>query len=75
VIDQLEVRLVDDFRRAQRVVAALALKLAVRDAPQLVVDERQQAVEGVAVAPLEHLEEAGDPVLLHPRLHGGHRRR
>lgn len=47
---QTHVRLIDERRRLERVVAPLVPEKACRYAPQLVVDERQQALECFAVA-------------------------
>ena len=50
LIDEPHVRLVDERRRLQRVVAALAPHVAAGDAAELLVDEREKAVERVLVA-------------------------
>src|SRR5215218_7019632 len=71
LIQQLEVGLVNDLGRAERVIIPLAPELPVGDASQLVVDEREQPVERLAVASLECLEKDCDLILLHPRLRGG----
>jgi hypothetical protein len=60
LIDQLEVRLVDDGRRLQTIGPPLASEMPRCDRAKLVMHERNQLVEGflAAVAPL--LEESRD---------------
>src|SRR5262245_56500842 len=54
LVDEPKVDLMDERRRLKRVVYALTSKLAGRDAPELVIDERQQLFErsGVASTPV-----------------------
>ena len=54
-INQAEIGLVHQRRRLQCVSGAFGLQLCPRDAPQFVVDDRKQLIEGrfVALAPLQ----------------------
>ena len=54
-IDEPKVRLVDEHRRLQRVAGAFVLESCACDAPQFVVDDRKQLVQGgfIALAPLK----------------------
>jgi hypothetical protein len=56
---QTHERLVDERRRLQRMVGALATEIRLRNTAQLRVDRGRGAVEGVAVALLPALEEMG----------------
>jgi hypothetical protein len=60
LIDELEVRLVDECRRLQGVAGALAPQVARGQAPQLRVDERHQLVERARVAAAPTLQKYGD---------------
>src|SRR5690606_19445397 len=59
---ELEVGLVDERRRVEGLGAALPEALAVRERPELVVDEREQPVERLGVAVVRLREETGDLV-------------
>ena len=50
LVDEPEIRLVDDLRRGQRVVRLRRAQLPVGDPPEVVVDERKESVERLAVA-------------------------
>ena len=50
VVHQPEVSLVNDLGRRERLVRPPAPKLAVRDPPQLIVDERHESIERLTVA-------------------------
>src|SRR5262249_23395901 len=60
LVDESQVDLMDQRRRLQRVVYALTSKLARRDAPELVVDERQQLLERSCVASTPVGQQRGD---------------
>ena len=45
LIHELEIRLVDEGGRAERVASALSSKMAVRDMSELVVDAREKLIE------------------------------
>ena len=51
LVDQPEIRLVDERGGLQGVAGALTGQKRARQSPQLVVDERQHLVAGVLVAP------------------------
>ena len=51
LVDQPEIRLVDERRGLQRVVRALTEQKGARQAPQLVIDELQHLVAGLLAAP------------------------
>ena len=50
--DESQIRLVDEAVACERVISALAVHVASGDASQLLVDERQQGVEGIGFAPI-----------------------
>jgi hypothetical protein len=50
LIDEAQIRLVNERRRLERVVGAFAPARARRDPAQFPVHERNQGIEGVAVA-------------------------
>ena len=50
LIDQTDVGFVDQGCRLQRVLAALAPEIGAGQAVQLVIDQRQELVDGVFVA-------------------------
>ena len=64
LIDQLEVRLVDERSRAQRSPVSLTAELAVREAAQLLVDDREDAIQHGLVAFADLAQEARDVVLV-----------
>ena len=49
-VDQLEIRLVDEGRRGERMARRLAAQTAVGAAPQVLVDQREKLVQGDAVS-------------------------
>ena len=49
-LDELEIGLVDECGGAEGVAAALVAELAARDAPELVVDQGDELVQGLPVA-------------------------
>ena len=55
LIDEPQVRLIDQRGRLQSVIWKLLTKAIYRDTPQFLVDERQHLVEGglIAVAPVD----------------------
>ena len=57
VLEELEVRLVDERRRLQRLARALALQVVRREAPQLGVDQRHQRLERGLVAARRPIDE------------------
>ena len=63
--DQPEIRLVDEHRRLEAVTRALARHAAPRDPVELLVDERNQPLEGTLVAPPPFEKEPGDPRGVH----------
>jgi hypothetical protein len=60
LIDQLQVRHVDEGRCLQRVLAPLAREVARRDDAQLVLDDRDQPVQCLALAVLSLPKQARD---------------
>ena len=60
VVDEAQVRLVHERRRVERVARPLAAHVAASQAPELGVEQRNEAIEraAVTVAPVE--EQAGD---------------
>jgi hypothetical protein len=60
LIDQLQVGLVDQCGGLEGVVGSFPPQLARCDAAQLVVNERQQSIEGVPIAPGPIEEHRGD---------------
>jgi len=49
-VDQLEIRLVDEGRRREGMARPLPAQALVGPAPQVVVDQRKQLVQGAAVS-------------------------
>ena len=60
LIDELQERLVDERCGSERVFATLAPELRCREALELVVDHREQPIDGVRLAIREGGEESGD---------------
>jgi len=60
LIDELHIRLVDERGGLKHVIAPLAREMPRRDDAQLVVDERHQPVERLAVASLPLLQQLGN---------------
>ena len=56
LVDELEVRLVDERRRLDRARAVLAVELPPREPAQLLVDDRQLLIEHQSTPPLHHVE-------------------
>ena len=59
-VDQTEICLVDECRRLQAVSAALARHAGSRDSMELLVNERNQSLEGVGVALAPFEKQSGD---------------
>ncbi len=59
-VDEAQKRLVDQFGRLHAVVRTLAEQAPTRDAPQLVVDERQQRIQSRLVSLAPRFQENGD---------------
>ena len=60
LIDQLQVQRVHEIRWIDRMLGVVVAQLASRDLAQLVVDERQHAIERVALASAPSLQQIGD---------------
>ena len=65
---QPNIRFVDQRRRLQRVTVTLALHVAMRDAPNFVVDERRQPVERGFVT-LRPFDQQSGQVIRSKRVH------
>ena len=67
---ELEVGLVHQRGGLQRVAAALAVELAVGDPAEVFVHQRDQPLQGAAVARLDGLEQPGDFAWSHSGVSG-----
>src|SRR5262249_23757106 len=68
-VDQPDERLVDERGGLQRMAAALAAHVRAGEAPQLTVDQRQQALERVLVAAAPRAKQLGRVLSRCPRSH------
>ena len=60
-VDEPEIGLVDEYRCLKAVTRTLSRHAALRDPVQFLVDERNQSLEGLLVAPPPFEKEPGDP--------------
>ena len=68
LIDQLQVGLVDQRRGVEDGTALVPRQLVMRDAAQVVVDQRHEALESVWIAPTVRDEQIGEVRIGHPRI-------